>query len=95
MAIFAIDGDVGCPFSLLTLFLGQAKRQSFLFDRRFLATRRVRHVVPNKVSRPARAKPRLIVNLQKNSISEHQNNGIRFAHMDTRSGSGMTVVEIC
>jgi len=62
MAFFVIDGDAGCLFSLLTLFLGQEKRQSFLFDRRFLATRRVRHVVLNKVGRPARAKPKLAVN---------------------------------
>jgi hypothetical protein len=25
MAFFAIDGDVGCPFSLLTFFLGMQK----------------------------------------------------------------------
>jgi hypothetical protein len=27
MALFAIDGDVGCPFSLLPFFLGKAKRK--------------------------------------------------------------------
>jgi hypothetical protein len=27
MASFAIDGDAECPFSLLTLFLGEAKRK--------------------------------------------------------------------
>jgi hypothetical protein len=31
MALFAIDGDVGCLF----FFLGEAKRQIFLIDRRF------------------------------------------------------------
>jgi hypothetical protein len=29
MAFFAIDGDVGCPFSLLTFFLGMQKDKVF------------------------------------------------------------------
>ena len=51
MALFAIDGDAGCLFFAYFLF-GHAKGQSFLIDRRFLATRKVRHGVLNKVSRP-------------------------------------------
>jgi hypothetical protein len=41
----------GAFFFAYFLF-GHAKGQRFLIDRRFLATRKVRHGVPNKVSRP-------------------------------------------
>ncbi|CAA0101131.1 Uncharacterised protein [Zhongshania aliphaticivorans] len=51
MALFAIDGDVGCHFSLLTFFLGRQKESESPSEGETKASSKLKKLVHNQVSK--------------------------------------------